>query len=165
MQALAAGRLAKGFQACGLQPIPDFEGTGDDGVEIHVGRGIQIEDQTPSDLRIAGRAIPGMDFQGAYLSGGGQRLHAIDLHIGRLVTPDFYRGDQVRHAGDGVALKELLGPHAVRQTHERTGSSGQMRQQPLAHAFVVARELGFGHGRAIAGIGVAGVGPEHLVGM
>ena len=46
----------------------------DDRIEFHIRRGIQIEDQAPGDFRIAGRAIPGMKFQGADLRRGGQAL-------------------------------------------------------------------------------------------
>jgi hypothetical protein len=82
----AAGCLAERNQSHLFQPIADLQRRIDDGLELHVRRGIEIEDQAACALRIVGHAVPGMHFQRAHLRHGRQRLDAIDLHVGFLVA-------------------------------------------------------------------------------
>ncbi len=160
MEALAPGGLAEGFKAGRLEPIADFDRGGDDRVEIHIWRGVQIEHQPAGDLWIAGRAIPGMDFERGNLRGRDQGLDPIDLHVRRLVASDFHGCQKIRHSGRRMTLKELLGAHSVRHPDERAGAALEVRQHPITDILVVSGEVGFGHGHT-----VAGVRPERLIGF
>ncbi len=160
MEALAPGGLAEGFKAGRFEPIADFDRGGDDRVEIHIRRGVQIEHQPTGDFRIARRAVPGMDFQGGNLRGRDQGLDPIDLHVGCLVASDFHGCQKIRHSGRRMTLKELLGAHSVRHPDERAGSALEVRQHPITDILVVSGEVGFGHGST-----VARVRPERLVGF
>ena len=60
--------------------------------------------------------------------------------------------------GHRVALEELLAVDSVRRAHERAGPAAQMRQQPFANGFVIAREIELGDGRTLRAFG-----PQHLV--
>jgi len=130
VKALAARRFAEGQQAELLESLAYLERGRDDGIEFHVRRRIQVEDQSPGDLRIVGCAVPGMEFQRSHLSDGGQRFDPIDLHVGGPVAPHLDQFKQLGHAGHGMTLKELLAADPVRCAHEGTRAAGQVRHHP-----------------------------------
>ena len=157
---LPPGGLAEGFEPHLLETITHFERGRDDRAELHLGRRIQIEHQSTGNFRIAFRAVPRMELERTDLRDRDERLDAIDLHIGRLVASHLDKGEQIRDAGHGMALKELLTVDSVRRAHQRARTAAQMRQQPLADGFVIAGEIELGDGVARIGIG-----PQHLVGV
>ena len=126
--------------------------------ELHLGRGIEVEHQSTGDFGITFRAVPRMQLERADLRDRNERLDAIDLHIGRLVAPDLDEGEEIRDAGHGMALKELLAVDSIRRAHQRAGPAAQMRQQPLADGFVISGEVELGDCATLSAIG-----PQHLV--
>ena len=144
MQPLAAGCLAKGGQPETVQPLTQHDGGLDHQTEQHVGRGIEVEDQAARKVRIAGLAVPRVQFDAAELGNGGQALNPVDLQIGFATARDRHEFKQIGRAGPGVALKERFRADPVRRANHGAGSPLDVLNQPIAHRFIVAGKVGLG---------------------
>src|SRR5579883_2926216 len=124
VQALTAGGLAERLEAELLQPLTQRQHAPHHLVERDVGRGIEIEYQAPRELRIAGLAVPGMQFGRADLRRRRQRLDAVELNVRLLLAAHLGVGDEVRAARHDMALEELLvAVDAVGRAHQRARSA------------------------------------------
>ena len=77
MKALAAGALAEGLQTQRLEPLLQFRRGGATTWRTHLGRGVEIEDQTSRHVGLIRHAVPGMQFEAA-TAPRRQRLHLVD---------------------------------------------------------------------------------------
>ena len=162
MQTLAARGLAERHQAKVGKPVADLAGAVDHPLERHVRGWIKIEDQPPGLLGQERLVVPGVQFKGADLGGGHQRLHPVALEVGFAIAPDLDLGDQGRLSLARMALEELLlSLDAVGHADHRAGPATDMLKHPFADRLVVARQVQLGHWGVVAGIrpqGLAGVG-------
>ncbi|MNT38557.1 hypothetical protein D3C72_1747560 [compost metagenome] len=142
MQSLTTRRFAEADQAQPVQPITDFLGAFYDGLERHVGGGVQVENQTARLERRKGRTVPRVEFKGGDLGGGHEGLDPVKLQVGLLVSPHLYLGDQVGLPLARMPLEELLlALYAVRHPDNGTRAALYMLQHPLADRCIVFCEV------------------------
>src|SRR6185436_16187138 len=98
---------------------------------------------------------------GGDLRGGDQAFDAVDLDIGRAVSRDLDRREQVRHAAHLVALKEPLAVDAVGCPDDRARTALEMIDHPRPDLFEVLRELELGKWRRLRPQWLARLGNHH----
>ncbi len=157
MQALAAGRLAEGFDLHRREIVAHRLRGIDDGGEGQVGRGIEIEDELIGTIGIVGCRAPGMDLDHAFLNQQHEIMcvaqHEIIAGLGFLFDRDAL---DVLHAGREMLLEEAFAGNAARAAQQAQRPVGDMRQDPLGDAGVIFDELALGD---------AEIGEDHAIGM
>ena len=118
MQALAASCLAKADEPQVVEAVAHFARCFNDCRKRHVRPRIEVEDKTTGNLRLLRPAIPGMEFDSAYLSDRSEAFGAVDLEVGLTVTEDGHQLQKIGCTGHGVPLEELLSTNAVRRSDD-----------------------------------------------
>src|SRR5579864_2965045 len=122
MQALAAARLAERHESQFFEQRTGQLGGVDHAVPAERWIGVEVEHHAIGLLDARSERIPGVQFDGAYLRGADERLHAVDrnqrwmarVQIGML--RDIRNGQLL-----AMLLKKQLAADVLRRSHERYG--------------------------------------------
>ena len=154
----AAGRFAKADETNGFQPVANFARALITASKSTPGAGSRSKTKRPGRSGFPGWQFHGCSSSPRQLRNFRKTLHSIDLKVRLFAARNFGQREHARRSRHRMALKKMLAVDAVGRANNRAWPPLQMRDHPASDGFVIARQLQFGDGLAIAG-----VGPENFL--